>query len=67
MEPRQLESWTECATHGLDFIGAYSCCQSGNVGQEILNADGRIIVWTTDPWVGQVIVKLLNKNEGLLV
>ena len=24
--------------------------QSGSIGQEIVNADGTTICWTTDPW-----------------
>jgi len=39
---------------------------SGNVGQEILDADRKIICWTTDPWVAQVICKLLTESEVLL-
>jgi hypothetical protein len=40
--------------------------QSGNVGQEVLDQDGRVIAWATDDWAAQVICKLLNENEGLL-
>jgi hypothetical protein len=40
--------------------------QSGNVGQEVLDQDGRVIAWTTDDWVARVICRLLNENEGLL-
>jgi hypothetical protein len=40
--------------------------QSGNVGQEIIDQDGRVIAWTTDDWTARVICKLLNENEGLL-
>jgi hypothetical protein len=29
--------------------------QSGSIGQEIVNADGTTICWTTDPWTAQVI------------
>ena len=51
---------------GDEMIGPLSIRQSGNIGQEILDADGRIICWTTDSWVARVIRKLLNENEGLL-
>jgi hypothetical protein len=40
--------------------------ESGNVGREILDQDGRIIAWTADDWVARVICRLLNENEGLL-
>ena len=46
--------------------GSFLVRSSGNIGQEILDDDGRIICWTTDEWVAQVVVKLLNQNEGLL-
>jgi hypothetical protein len=44
----------------------FSVRQSGNVGQEVLDQDGRIIAWTTDGWAARVICKLLNEHEGLL-
>lgn len=47
-------------------LGPFSVRESGNIGQEILNADGKIIAWTTDRWVAQVICKLLTENQGLL-
>jgi hypothetical protein len=50
-------------------IGTYFYVwQSGNIGQEILDADGNVIAWTVDPWLAQVIAKLLEKadREGLL-
>lgn len=49
-----------------DVLAAFSVRSSGHVGQEILDADGRIIAWTTDPWVAEVIAKFLNENEGLV-
>src|SRR6516225_4793103 len=54
-------SSTGCATHGPFSIRA-----TGNIGQEILDQDGKIIAWTTDEWVAQVICKLLNEHEELL-
>lgn len=50
----------------LNELGAFSVHRSGNVGQETLDQDGRIIAWTTDEWTAQVICKLLNENQGLL-
>jgi hypothetical protein len=40
--------------------------QSGNVGQVVLDRDGKVVAWTTDDWVARVIRRLLNENEGLL-
>jgi hypothetical protein len=37
--------------------------QSGEAGQEILNADGLIVAWTTNQQLAQVIVRLLNQSE----
>ena len=45
---------------------AYSGRPSGNIGQFVLDPDGKIIVWTTDVWVAQLISNLLSENEELL-
>lgn len=50
---------------GDDILGPFTIRSNGSIGQEILDA-GRIIAWTTDPWVAQVICKLLTENERLL-
>jgi hypothetical protein len=47
-------------------LGPFSVRTTGNIGQEILDPDGRIIAWTTDPWVAQVVARLLCENEHLL-
>jgi hypothetical protein len=47
-------------------VVTFSVRQSGNVGQEILDQDGKIVAWTTDEWVAQAICKLLNENEERL-
>jgi hypothetical protein len=52
---------------GLTNDEAFTVQESGNVGQTILNSDGAIIAWTTDPWAAQVICRLLNENQELLV
>jgi hypothetical protein len=38
------------------------------VGLEIVNCDGEVVAWTTDPWLAQVIAQLLQNanDEGLL-
>jgi hypothetical protein len=52
---------TECAIHE-----PFSIRRSGNIGQEILDQNGKIIAWTTDAWIAQVICKLLKDNEGMV-
>lgn len=60
-QKKQPASSMGCATQG-----PFSIRQSGNIGQEILDQNGKIIAWTTDVWVAQVMCKLLTENEGLL-
>jgi hypothetical protein len=63
----QQPFWTECAIQvPPGVLGPYSIRQSGTIGQQILDPDGKIIAWTTNEWVAHVIVKLLSANEGLL-
>jgi len=57
-------SSTRWDTRELD--GPFLIRSSGNVGQEIVDAEGRVVVWTTNEWIGQVICKLLNENQELL-
>jgi hypothetical protein len=46
-------------------VDSFSVRPSGNIGQEILDSNGKIVAWTTDAWMAQVIVKLLSDNEYL--
>jgi hypothetical protein len=48
------------------IMGAFSVRASGNIGQVVLDPDGKVIAWTTDSWVAQVIARLLSNNEHLL-
>ncbi len=61
---KPLKSSTEWETQKI--TESFWVRQSGNIGQEIIDQDGRIIAWTTDFWTARVICKLLNDNEGLL-
>ena len=36
---------------------------SGNIGQEILDLDGNVFAWTTDPVKAALIVKLLTLHK----
>ena len=51
----------------MEIMEAFSVQASGNIGQVVLDPDGEVIAWTTDSWIAQVIVKLMNENEHLLV
>ena len=45
---------------------SFSIRPFAKAGQEIHDQDGKIIAWTTDEWIAQVICKLFNENEELL-
>ena len=49
------------------IMGPFSVRPSGNVGQVVLGPDGETVAWTTDPWVAQLIARLLGDNEHLLL
>ena len=51
----------------MEIMEAFSVRASGNIGQVVLDPDGKIIAWTTDSWIAQVIARLLSENEELLV
>lgn len=48
------------------ILGAFSVDVSGNVGQVIRGPDGKIVAWTTDLRVAQVIERVLTDNQELL-
>lgn len=50
-----------------DIMDAFSVRSFGNVGQVVLDPDGKIIAWTTNEWVAEVIARLLTENEELLL
>ena len=56
---RRPPSWTPCVIHAPITIRS-----NGSIGQELLDADGQVIVWTTDPVLAQVIARLLNENSS---
>ena len=42
----------------------FSICESGNIGQEIVDeSTGLIVAWTTSPELAHRIVRLLNEDE----
>jgi hypothetical protein len=45
--------------------GPYSVRHSGNVGQEIIDADGIIVFWTCNTILAAVIAQLLNRLAGI--
>ena len=42
-----------------DVMEAFSVITSNDGSQSIIDPDGQIVVWTTDPWMSQVVCKLL--------
>lgn len=48
-----------------EFTSPFVVHAAGSVGQEIRDANGQIIVWTTDAWAAKVTCMLLNENEQL--
>lgn len=52
---------------GDAVLEAFSVQKSGDFGKLIQNPDGRTIAWVTDDWAAQVIARLLNENEHLLI
>lgn len=54
---------SHCSTATNEKSDRYIVRQSGNIGQEIVNADGIVIAWATDFLMAQVIARLLNNYE----
>jgi hypothetical protein len=48
------------------LLEAFTVRSNGSTGQVVLDPDGKIVAWTTDVWLAQVITQLLNENESLL-
>ena len=42
---------------------SYTLQQSGNIGQEIISPEGKVIAWTTDPVIGALLKSILNKTD----
>lgn len=49
------------------ILGAFTVQPSGEIGQVVLDPDGKTVAWTTDGWLAQVIAKLLNENGHFLI
>ncbi len=48
---------------------SFTVKSSGNIGQELIDANGTVVCWTTDPWLAQVIARLLTQAHynGMLM
>jgi hypothetical protein len=55
---RRPASSMACAIHAPISIRS-----NGSIGQELLDADGQVIAWTTDLLVAQVIAEMMNDVE----
>ncbi len=40
---------------------SYILINSGNIGQEIISPQGKVIAWTTDPLIGAFLTRVLNE------
>jgi hypothetical protein len=49
--------------HPQEQQGDFSVRSSGNIGQEILDRDGKVVAWTTDVLLARRITLLLNRDE----
>lgn len=57
---RRASNSTGWATHEQTY--QFSVRESGNIGQEVLDADGKVVAWTTDIVLAHRIVRLLNSE-----
>jgi len=57
---RPANNSMEWATH--EQMNRFSVRESGNIGQEVLDADGNVVLWTTSPELAHRIVRLLNED-----
>jgi hypothetical protein len=64
MIPTYDAGWTEPGE--AEAAGGFTVRRSGDIGQEIRGPDGKVIAWTTDSWVAQMIARLWDANEHLL-
>ena len=59
---RPASNSTGWATHEQTY--QFSVRESGNVGQEVLDADGKVVAWTTDAVLAHQIARMLNADQG---
>jgi hypothetical protein len=48
------------------MLETFTVQNNGSIGQEIRDLNGKIVAWTTDSWVAQVIAQLLSETKNLL-
>jgi len=49
----------------MTVVGPYFVRRSGNIGVEILDAEGTVVVWTVDLGLGALIAQLLTENDEI--
>lgn len=59
---RRASNSTGWATHEQTY--QFSVRESGNIGQEVLDADGKVVAWTTDVVIAHRIARMLNADQG---
>lgn len=50
-----------------EVIDPYSVRQSGTIGHEILDQDGVVVAWTTDPVMAALIATLLTESQEMFI
>ena len=52
-----------------DVLTPFTIRSNGSIGQELLDADGCVVAWTTIPWLVELICSMLtdftnNESKG---
>ena len=59
---RPASNSTGWATH--EQTNRFSVRESGSIGQEVLDAYGKVVAWTTDVVLAHRIARMLNEGQG---
>ena len=59
---RPANNSTGWATH--EQTSDFTVRSTSNIGQEVLDANGKVVVWTTDVVLAHRIARMLNADQG---
>ena len=59
---RPANNSTGWATH--EQTSDFTVRSTSNIGQEVLDADGKVVAWTTDAVLAHQIARMLNADQG---
>ena len=59
---RPANNSTGWATH--EQMSDFTVRSTRNIGQEVLDADGKVVAWTTDAVLAHQIARMLNADQG---